>query len=130
MKSMTDATCEIKSQPLLEEFQDIRAFVQRAFDEGGTAHAVEKGLWERMLKLGHDIYEGWLELFGAGDVGERLVWDAGREVRRLAELHRREIRNVFGLFEVMRAVYATREGQAIEAVPLDERLGLPQGKNS
>jgi hypothetical protein len=130
MKSMTDATCEIKSQPLLEEFQDILAFVQRAFDEGGTAHAVEKGLWERMLKLGHAIYEGWLELFGAGDVGERLVWDAGREVRRLAELPRREIRNVFGLFEVMRAVYGTREGQAIEAVPLDERLALPQGKNS
>ena len=130
MTSMTDATCEIKSQALLEEFQDILGFVQRAFDDGGTAHAVEKGLWERMLKLGHDIYQAWLDRFGAGDAGERLVLDDGREVRRLAELHRREIRNVFGLFELSRAVYGTREGQAIEAVPLDKRLGLPPGKNS
>lgn len=37
---------------------------------------------------------------------------------------------MFGLFELMRAVYGTREGQEIEAVPLDERLQLPQGKNS
>jgi hypothetical protein len=29
-----------------------------------------------------------------------------------------------------RAVYGTREGQKIEAVPLDERLQLPQEKNS
>ena len=51
-------------------------------------------------------------------------------MRRLNDLHRREIRNVFGLFELYRAVYGTREGQKIEAVPLDERLGLPQGFNA
>jgi hypothetical protein len=51
-------------------------------------------------------------------------------VRRLVDLHRREIRNVFGLFALNRAVYGSREGQQIEAVPLDERLQLPPGKNS
>jgi hypothetical protein len=48
----------------------------------------------------------------------------------LADLHRREIRNLFGLFELMRTVYGTREGQRIEAVPLDARLQLPPSKNS
>jgi hypothetical protein len=130
MKSMNDATCEIKSQKLLDEFAEILEFVQTGFQERRTAHEVETGLWQRMLKLGGSIFGAWLELFGDGDAGDRIVLEDGREVRRLDVLHRREIRNVFGLFELMRAVYGTREGQKIEAVPLDERLGLPQGKNS
>jgi hypothetical protein len=130
MKSMNDTTREIKSQALLDEFAEILEFVQAAFQQGGTAHEVETGLWRRMLQLGRSIYVAWLELFGDGDAGERIVLDDGREVRRLDALHRREIQNVFGLFELMRAVYGTREGQKIEAVPLDERLQLPEGKNS
>jgi hypothetical protein len=51
-------------------------------------------------------------------------------VRRLVDLHRRKIGNVFGLFELNRAVYGTREGQQIEAVPLDDRLQLPQPRRS
>ena len=130
MTSMYDTTSEIKRQALVEEFEGILGFVQTAFRQGGTAHDVEKGLWERMRKLGHSIYGAWLELFGDGDAGDRIVLGDGREVPRLAPLHRREIQNVFGLFELQRVVYAAREGQKIEAVPLDQRLGLPQCKNS
>ncbi len=130
MKSMNDTTREIKSQALLDEFAEILAFVQTAFQEGGTAHEVETGLWQRILELGRSVYGAWLDLFGDGDAGDRIVLDDGREMRRLDALHRRDIQNVFGPFELTRAVYGTREGQKIEAVPLDERLGLPQGKNS
>jgi hypothetical protein len=130
MKSMNEPAPAIKPQALLEEFDEILAFVQTAFEEGGTAHDVESGLWQRMLKLGRSVYQAWLDLFGDGDAGERIVLADGRVVRRLVDLHRREIRNVFGLFELIRAVYGTREGQQIDAVPLDARLQLPQGKNS
>jgi hypothetical protein len=130
MKSMSEAARAIKRQALLDEFAEILAFVQHAFQAGGTAHEVESGLWQRMLKLGHSVYQAWLDLFGEGDAGERIVLADGRAVRRLVDLHRREIRNVFGLFELMRVVYGSREGQQIEAVPLDARLQLPQGKNS
>jgi hypothetical protein len=130
MKRMNDATSEIKPQALLDEFAEILRFVQTTFQQGRTAHDVETGLWERMLKLGHSLFGAWLELFGDGDAGDRLVLEDGREVGRLEALHRREIQNVFGLFKLQRAVYGTREGQKIEAVPLDQRLGLPQSKNS
>jgi hypothetical protein len=130
MRSMSEATGEIKSQALLDELAETLAFVQHAFQAGSTAHEVESGLWQRMLKLGRSIYQAWLDLLGDGDAGERIVLADGRAVRRLVDLHRREIRNVFGLFELKRAVYGTREGQKIDAVPLDERLQLPQGKNS
>ena len=130
MKSMSEARGEIKRQALLEEFDEILTFVQRAFQEGGTAHEVESGLWQRMLRLGRSVYQTWLDLFGDGDAGERIVLEDGRAVRRRVDLHRRAIRNVFGLFELNRAVYGSREGQQIEAVPLDARLQLPPGKNS
>jgi hypothetical protein len=97
MKSMNDAASEIKSQALLDDFAQTLGFVQTTFQQGGTAHEVEKGLWERMLKRGHSIFGAWLALFGDGDAGDRLVVEDGREVRRLEALHRREIQNVFGL---------------------------------
>lgn len=130
MKNMNDTTREIKPQALSDQFTQLMEFVQTAFAQERTAHEVEKGLWERILKLGRSLFGAWLELCGDGDAGDRLVLDDGREVRRLEALHRREIQNVFGAFALHRVVYGTREGQKIEAVPLDQRLGLPQGKNS
>ena len=130
MKSMNDATCTIKTQELFEEFGEIIEFLQTSFQEGRAAHQVEEGLWRRVLKLGGDCFGAWLALFGAGDAGEHVMVEDGRKLIRLEELHRREYRSVFGLFELLRAVYGTREGQKIEHVPLDERLQLPQGKNS
>ena len=114
----------------MDEFGEIQGFVQTMFQQGRPAHDVEKGLWERILKLGRSLFRAWLELHGDGDAGDRLVLKDGREVRRLEGLHRREIQNVFGPFALDRVVYGTREGQKIEAVPLDQRLKLPQGKNS
>ncbi len=35
--------------------------------------------------------------------------------------------SIFGELTIARAVYGSREGQRIEQVPLDERLGLPEG---
>ena len=130
MKSMNEVACEIKSQALMDEFAEILGFVDSAFQQGRTAHEVETGLWRRMLELGRSLFRAWLDLFGDGEAGDRIVVEDGREMRRLDALHRREIRNVFGLFELVRVVYGTRQGQKIEAVPFDERLQLPQGKNS
>ena len=38
MKSMNDATCEIKSQALMDEFDEIMAFVRVSFQQARTAH--------------------------------------------------------------------------------------------
>jgi len=54
----------------------------------------------------------------------------GQVLRRLPELHLRVYQSVFGAFELARAAYGSREGQKIEAVPLDERLQMPEAKFS
>jgi len=89
MTSTNDTPSEIKRQGLFEEFGGILGFVQTAFQQGRTAHEVEKGLWERILKLGHSVYGAWLNLCGDGDAGDRIVLEDGREVPRLEALHRR-----------------------------------------
>jgi hypothetical protein len=83
MTHMNDTPSDIKRQSLLEEFEEILGLMQTAFQQGRTAHEVETGLWERILKLGHSVYGAWLGLFGDGDAGGRIVLDDGREVRRL-----------------------------------------------
>jgi hypothetical protein len=37
---------------------------------------------------------------------------------------------MYGALQIRRFVYGTREGQEIEHVPLDARLGLPAGEVS
>ncbi|MFN4261990.1 MAG: ISKra4 family transposase, partial [Gemmataceae bacterium] len=44
--------------------------------------------------------------------------------------HRRRYVSIYGPLEISRCVYGTREGQKIEHVPLDARLGLPAGEIS
>jgi hypothetical protein len=56
--------------------------------------------------------------------GESLALSDGRVVKRLPARHRRPYPSIFGDFSLERVVYGTREGQVIEAAPLEARLGL------
>jgi hypothetical protein len=62
-------------------------------------------------------------------VGETFEHE-GRVLQRLEALHGRRYVSVFGELEVERHVYGTREGQKLEVVPLDARVGLPEGDYS
>lgn len=105
-------------------------FIEDAARQATAAHVVEEELFRKLLALGRQLYGQFLALQGTGDVGERLTLPEGRELRRLEESHRRALVTIFGEFWLDRAVYGTRAGQAIEAVPLDARLQLPASKFS
>jgi hypothetical protein len=62
---------------------------------------------------------------GSGDLGESLTLPDGRTIDRLEALHHRRYVSIFGLFDLMRTAYGSREGQKIDFVPLDNRLQLP-----
>jgi hypothetical protein len=72
----------------------------------------------------------FFSLCGDADQGERLILPNGEEVRPLKDLHKREYFSVFGLFELYRAAYGTREKQKIQWVSLDARLSFPESKFS
>ncbi len=101
-----------------------------AVRDGLPAHELERSLWHHLLQLGHDLQAAYFALAGDSDCGATLQLADGRVVKQLPEPHRRPYQSIFGECTLERVVYGTREGQRIEAVPLDARLGLPEGRCS
>lgn len=121
-----------KEQAILKgekEFEQMVAFVRRAAGEGMSMHEAERGLWSRLLVLGHAMLEGFVEAQGTGDLGPTIERE-GQTLRRLEELHDRRYVSIFGDLNIRRCVYGTRETQKHEVVPLDARLNLPEGEFS
>jgi hypothetical protein len=75
---------------------------------------VEVALFCRVIELGYRARGMFFMLCGDGDEGEEITLAPGQSVRHLGELHKREYQSVFGLYELWRVVYGTREGQKIE----------------
>lgn len=123
--SMTDPTQVLKTETLHQRLTALVGFVETAFHDGTALHKIELGLWQELLQLGHDFLEQLFTLAGDGDLGETITLPNGEECRRLPELHPRRYVSIFGVFQLQRAVYGSREGQQLDFVPLDNRLQLP-----
>ena len=130
MLRMTPLTVEGKPLDVAARLAELTGFVTDAGRDGLPAHELERGLWQYLLRLGHELQGQYFALAGDGDCGETLTLADGRVVQRLPEPHRRPYQSIFWAFTVERVVYGTREGQRIEAAPLDARLGLPANRCS
>jgi hypothetical protein len=98
-----------------------------AVHDARPLHEVERGLWDLVLQVGRCSLAAFLDSHGTGDLGETVTLPDGQQAQRLAELHSRRYVSIFGAFTLQRTVYGSREGQALEFVPLDNRLQLPPG---
>jgi hypothetical protein len=127
---MAEAAAFDNAKELTGMVEDLEIFVHEAAAEGAAAHAVEKGIWQRVLAMGRQAMGQFFEMQGDGDVGSTIEMPDGSELRRLDEPHRRTYRSIFGPFPLLRCVYGTREGQRIDFVPLDARLELPESEFS
>ena len=130
MRRMSPLTVEGKPLDVAARLAELTGFVTEAARDGLPAHELERGLWQYLLRLGHDLQAEYFALAGDGDGGETLKLADGRLVKRLPEPHSRPYQSIFGEFTLERVVYGTREGQRIEAAPLDARLGLPEDRCS
>jgi hypothetical protein len=119
-----------KTVSLDSAVSELRSFLLDALHNGLTFHDFEQGVHQRVLQIGHAATSDFLTAQGSGDLGPSLTLPNGDTVRRLQDLHTRELTCLFGTFTLERSVYGTREGQKIEFVPLDSRLALPPGKFS
>ena len=130
MRKLHEVPPECNSESLIHKVNEIVGFIERALEDRTPAHEVEEGLWRRVLKIGRAGMEMFFALHGDGGEGEQVSLPGVGQVKRLAEPHARRYVSVFGEFELVRAVYGTREGQKIEYVPLDARLKLPRSQFS
>jgi hypothetical protein len=125
--SMAEALTALKMELLQQVVPQLLQQVEDALREGRPVHDVERGLWDLLLQTGRQAVGTFLEAHGSGDLGPTLTLPDGACVRRLDGLHRRRYVSPFGEFTLRRAVYGSREGQAVAFVPLDNRLQLPAG---
>jgi hypothetical protein len=124
---MTQEQAFLKAQ---DQLADLIAFVRAPSPQGLRLDEVERGLFDRLLQLGHSLLSAHVAAQGDGDVGDTATTPQGQTCGRLPQPHERTYRSVFGPLSIGRFVYGSREGQRIEYVPLDARLGLPEGEFS
>jgi hypothetical protein len=105
----------------------LQACVEAAAHQGRPIHEVERTIWQEVLQLGNFLLGSFLALAGDGDLGEAIRTEDGQHWQRLPDLHPRRYVSIFGIFELSRVAYGSREGQQIAFVPLDNRLQLPAG---
>lgn len=126
-----------------ERLEQLIESVLKSGQEGHRIDEVERTVLSELLQMGLLLLEGFVKSAGDGDVGATLtvpalpesgLGSAGdlaasdlRTWHRLKPRHSRSYVSIFGKLVIHRRVYGTREGQKIEAVPLDARLGLPVG---
>jgi hypothetical protein len=115
----------LATENLAAVYDDLKDTVLRAVRENLPLHEVEKTVWQQLLRLGREALTQVFRLLGNGDRGETIELPDGRCCQRLEQEHVRRYVSIFGEFQLSRVVYGSREGQAIEFVPLDNRLQLP-----
>src|SRR4051812_41210425 len=121
---ITPEQAALKAQ---HQFDALRDFVQQAARDGQRIDTVEREVFRQLLGLGHSLLSAFVAAQGDGDIGPEAETPGGHLVRRLPERHDRRYVSIFGELTIERVAYGTREGQKIEHVPPDERLGLPEG---
>jgi hypothetical protein len=122
-----------KEQAILKseiQLKELLIYVQQAVANAERIDQVERTLLQRLLALGHTLLMTYVASHGDGDQGPTATATDGRTWRRLPKPHQRRYVSIFGVLEISRVVYGTREGQKIEWVPLDACLGLPAGEFS
>jgi len=127
---MTQEIIAAKTAKVQESVAELLLIVSQAVDEQTPAHVVEQSVLKTVLSIGRATMELLFDQLGVGDVGETCRLEDGRILKRSEELKSRSYQTVFGTFELERYVYATREGQKAELIPLDARLQLPESKFS
>lgn len=127
---VADEGTKVELADVAADLQGLWDWVTRAVREGTAAHEVERHLFRSLLEIGAKLLRAFFEQQGDGDVGETCTLPDGHTVRRLPNAHVRAYVSVFGELLLSRAVYGRREGQAIEFVPFDQRLSLPESRFS
>ena len=127
MSSRKEVTVAISVAEVESNFEELKRYLVKASERSSRIDEIERGVFEHLQRISFAAIEAHIEGQGDGDVGETLILEDGRKLKRLEKKHSRKYVSIFGRHELMRTAYGTRETQKIEAVPLDAILGLPEG---
>jgi hypothetical protein len=104
--------------------------VQGAAQRGAAVHEVEEMAWGDLIETGREMIVAFIEEQEEQLPRREVIEHEGKPLQRLPERRVRSYMSAFGPTPFARDVYATRETQRQEVVPLDARLGMPESDTS
>ncbi len=104
--------------------------VQRAAKRGDAVHDVEEMTFADLMEIGRETVAAFIEEQKEDIPRPADIEYEGKTLQRLPEPRVREYVSAFGPTPFARDVYATRETQRQEVVPLDAKLGMPESDTS
>jgi hypothetical protein len=119
-----------KSDALRKLADDLSVFVRQAAQDGTSLDDVERGAFARVLEIGQNAVELFLEAQGDGDLGVSVTTENGAVLQRSAAVVERPLRTIFGEHSFQAYVYSQGSKKKIELRPIDARINLPEGKAS
>jgi hypothetical protein len=114
----------------VEVFSKLLEKVQCAAKRGDAVHEVEEITWSDMIEMGRQTVAAFIEGQKEDLPRPKEIEHEGKTLQRLPKLRVREYASAFGPIPFARDVYATRETQRQEVVPLDAKLGMPESDTS
>ena len=131
MDILSNVTTDIKSffSEMDHTMDELKQFVDSEATKGAATHEIEKGIFDKVLKIGAQALQYFFAKQGDGDLGKTVTINSGETYNRL-QSRARQYQSIFGTFSLTRVVYGTHESKKIEFVPLDTRLQLPSNEHS
>jgi len=113
-----------------QQFLKILRAADQAAQGDKAVHGVEEILWSSLLELGRLLLVAYIQQQKEKLPRPNALRHDGKKLRRLSKQRTRSYRSIFGLIPIRRHVYAARETQRQEVVPLDAKLGMPESNTS
>jgi len=111
-------------------FSEMLNKVQRAAERGDAVHEVEEMTWSGLIEMGRETVVAYIEEQKEELPRPKVIKHEEKTLHRLPEQRTRPYVSAFGPTPFRRDVYATRETQRQEVVPLDAKLGMPESDTS
>jgi hypothetical protein len=109
-----------------QRFLGVLKTIKEASGRNAPVHEVEQGVWEGMLETSREEIAAYIALQDREEYPAEMEVE-GKRLRRLQQKRHRTYLSAFGPIAYERYVYAARETQRQEAIPLDAKLGMPKG---
>jgi len=104
--------------------------LERAAERGDAVHEVEETTWGDLIEVGREMIAGYIKKQEEEIPRPKVIEHEGKKLHRLRGRRMRPYVSAFGPTPFRRDVYAARETQRQEVVPLDAKLGMPEGNTS
>ena len=111
-------------------FSEVLSNLQRAAERGDAVHEVEETTWSGLVETGREMIVAYIQKQQEEVPRPKVIEHEGKTLHRLPERRMRPYVSAFGPTPFWRDVYAERETQRQEVVPLDAKLGMPEGNTS